>query len=53
MSEEVEACFVLPLRETAAHFASPTRNPRRQSEIGAGFKDGNTHSSIDISTDLE
>jgi hypothetical protein len=50
MSEvEAEACFVLPLREAAAHFAC--RNARSAEAEMGGFKDGKTHSSIDISTD--
>ncbi len=50
MSEEAEACFVLPLREAAAHFAC--RNSRSaEAEMGSSNY-GNTHSSIDMSTDL-
>jgi hypothetical protein len=52
MSEEAEACFVLPLREASAHFAC--RNARSaEAEMGRGSNDGNTHASIDMThTDL-
>jgi hypothetical protein len=44
MSEKAKACFVLPLRESAAHFAC--RNGR-SAETGGSANDGNTHASID------
>ena len=50
MAEEAEACFVLPLREAAAHFTC--RNARSAEPEMGSSNDGNTHSSIDISTDL-
>jgi hypothetical protein len=51
MSEEAEACFVLPLREAAAHFAC--RNVRSaEAEMGGSSDDGNAHVSNDMSADL-
>jgi hypothetical protein len=39
VSEEAEACFVLPLREAAAHFAC--RNARSaEAELGGSNDDG-------------
>ena len=46
VSEEAEACFVLPLREAAAHFAC--RNARSAEAEMGGSNDGNAHSSIDV-----
>jgi hypothetical protein len=40
MSEETEACFVLPLREAAAHFSS-CRNASYADEEMGGSNDGN------------
>ena len=39
MSEEAEACFVLPLREAAAHFSC--RNARSAEAEMGGSNDGN------------
>jgi hypothetical protein len=51
MPEEAEACFDLPsLWETAAHFAC--RNARSAEAEMGGADHGNTHLSIDTSTDL-
>jgi hypothetical protein len=50
MSEEAEACFVLPLREAAANFAC--RNARSAEAEMGGSNDGNTRASIDTSTDI-
>jgi hypothetical protein len=49
MLEEAEACFVLPLREAAAHFAY--RNARSaEAEVG-GSNDGNT-AAVDASLEI-
>jgi hypothetical protein len=43
-SEEVEACFALPLREAAAHLAC--RNARSAEAEMGGSNDGNARASI-------
>jgi hypothetical protein len=53
MSEEAEACFVLPLREAVAHFAR--RNTRSaDTEMGSSDNgDAHTGASIDMAANLE
>ena len=48
MSEEAEACLILPLRESVAHFAR--RNARSAETEMGGSDDGYAHASIDISS---
>ncbi len=51
MSEEAEACFVLPLREAITHFTSRDLGPS-EAEVGSSAY-GNAHASTDVATNLQ